>query len=124
MCERAACANRERGSPSSPDREHASRTRDPKRQAQRLELQTDSRKTGGFKTQEGQPRDVGGITASSDLVRLTVRKVASSLAAGLWPTRHNLHTYGPVFRSWLASTKPYNFLRTISVSYPFLYDHL
>lgn len=106
MCERVAWANRERGSPGSPDREHASGTRDPKRQAQRRELQTDSQKTGGFKAQEGQLSDLGGITASSDLVRLTVRKAASSLGAGLWPTRHNLHTYGPVFRSQPASTKP------------------
>lgn len=31
-------------------------TRDPKRQAQTLELQTDSQKTGGFKTQEREQR--------------------------------------------------------------------
>lgn len=56
MCEREAWANWKRGSPGSPDRKLASRTRDPKRQAQRMELQTDSQKTGGFKTQERQQR--------------------------------------------------------------------
>lgn len=48
-----------------PDREHPSRTHYPKSQDQRLELQTDSQKTGRAQSRERQSRgDVGNIVAS------------------------------------------------------------